>query len=125
MTNNRFKWEKSKQLSVLQLLLATFLPSGFAYVGFRVVLPALVKNGTPVLVGWPAVASIMLFVFVLLAMFLDRLRDHRHFRGRRGTIDERSMPPFITVLGDLLSPLLHIVVQKRDACLDLVGLWPK
>ena len=68
----QFKWEKSKQLSVIQLLLATFLPSGFAYVGFRVVLPALVKNGTPVLVGWPAVASIMLFVFVLLAFLLMR-----------------------------------------------------
>jgi membrane protease YdiL (CAAX protease family) len=70
MTN--IHWEKSKQLSVVQFLLATFLPSGFAYVGFRVVLPNLVKNGTPVLVGWPAIASIMLFLFVLLAFFLLR-----------------------------------------------------
>lgn len=72
MTDNAFDWGKSKQLSVLQFLLATFLPSGFAYVGFRVVLPALVKNGTPVLIGWPSIASVMLFIFVLLATFLLR-----------------------------------------------------
>jgi len=72
MTHNKFEWKNTKQLSVGQFLLATFLPSGFAYVGFRVVLPNLVKDGTPVLVGWPAVASIMLFVFVLVAVFLLR-----------------------------------------------------
>jgi len=72
MTHNKFEWEKSKQLSVVQFLLATFIPSAFAYVGFRVVLPNLVKNGAPVLVAWPAVASIMLFMFVLVAVFLLR-----------------------------------------------------
>ena len=72
MSTNRFEWDKSKQLSVVQILLATFLPSGFAYIGFRVVLPKLVKNGTPILVGWPAIASIMLFIFVLLAIYLMR-----------------------------------------------------
>jgi membrane protease YdiL (CAAX protease family) len=72
MTHNNFEWKNSKQLSVIQFLLATFLPSGFAYIGFRVVLPNMVKNGTPILVGWPAIASIMLFLFVLLAFFLLR-----------------------------------------------------
>jgi membrane protease YdiL (CAAX protease family) len=72
MSATSFEWKNTKQLSVVQFLLATFLPSGIAYVGFRVVLPILVKNGTPILVGWPAIASIMLFVFVLLAIFLLR-----------------------------------------------------
>jgi len=72
MTNNIFEWKESKQLSVVQLLLATFIPSGFAYVGFRVVLPKLVNNGTPSLIGWTAIASIMLLVFVLVAIFLLR-----------------------------------------------------
>jgi len=72
MTHNNFEWKNSKQLSIIQFLLATCLPSGIAYVGFRVVLPNLVKSGTPILVGWPAIASIMLFVFVLLAIFLLR-----------------------------------------------------
>ena len=72
MTDNKFEWKKSKQLSVIQFLLATFLPSGFAYIGFRVVLPRLVNSGTPILIGWPVIASLMLFVFVLLAIFLLR-----------------------------------------------------
>jgi membrane protease YdiL (CAAX protease family) len=72
MTTNAFDWEKSGQLSVIQLLLATFIPSAIAFTGFRVVLPALVKNGTPVLIGWPSVASVMLFGFVLVAIFLLR-----------------------------------------------------
>lgn len=72
MSANAFDWEESKQLSVVQLLLATFLPSAFAYIGFRIVLPALVKNGTPVLIGWPSIASVMLLILVLLAIFLIR-----------------------------------------------------
>lgn len=72
MTSNKFEWEKSKQLSVAQFLLATFLPSGFAYVGFRIVLPKLVENGTPSLIGWPVIASLMLFMFVLVTIFLLR-----------------------------------------------------
>ena len=72
MTHNNFEWKKSKQLSVVQFLLATFLPSGFAYVGFRVVLPKLVNSGTPSLIGWPAIAILMLLVFVLLAIYLMR-----------------------------------------------------
>ena len=73
MSANAFDWGKSKQLSVVQLLLATFLPSAFAYIGFRIVLPALVKNGTPILIGWPSIASVMLFIFVLLAVYLLRV----------------------------------------------------
>ena len=70
MQTNSFEWHKTPQLSIIQLLLATFIPSGVAFVGFHVLLPALVKNGTPVLIAWPAIASVMLFGFVLAALIL-------------------------------------------------------
>jgi len=72
MTSNNFNWEKTKQLSVIQLLLAFALPSVFAFVGFRLVLPMLVKSGTPVLIAWPSVASVMLLVLVIVAFILLR-----------------------------------------------------
>ena len=67
-----FKWEETKQFSIISLLSAFALPSIFAFAGFRVVLPELVKNGMPVLIAWPLVASIMLSVFVLVAIFFLR-----------------------------------------------------
>ena len=72
MSANAFDWEKSKQLSVVQLLLATFIPSAVGFAGFRIVLPALVRNGTPVLIGYSWVGVIALFLFVLLAIYLLR-----------------------------------------------------
>ncbi|WKZ34765.1 MAG: CPBP family intramembrane metalloprotease [Anaerolineales bacterium] len=70
MNANTFDWKKPSQLSVIQLLFAVFLPSGFAYVGFHVALPALVAGGLPVMIAWPSVASVMLLIFVILAVFL-------------------------------------------------------
>jgi hypothetical protein len=73
MNKNLFDWGKARQLSVIQLLLATFLPSAVAFIGFHVVLPVLVKNGTPVLIAWPVIASVMLLAFVVTAiLFLRR-----------------------------------------------------
>ena len=73
MNKNIFDWGKARQLSVIQVLLATFVPSALAFIGFHVVLPALVKNGTPVLIAWPAIASVMLLAFVAAAiLFLRR-----------------------------------------------------
>jgi len=65
-----FDWEKAPQMSVVQLLLATFIPSAVAFIGFHVVLPALVANGIPVLIAWPSVASVMLLGLVIIALFL-------------------------------------------------------
>jgi hypothetical protein len=45
-------------------------PSGFAFAGFHLILPRLVASGLPVMVAWPSVASVMLFVLVALAVFL-------------------------------------------------------
>lgn len=72
MAASAFEWEKAPQLSVVQLLLATFVPSGVACVGFHVVLPALVRNGLPVLVAWPAVACVALMLFSVVAIVLLR-----------------------------------------------------
>lgn len=65
-----FEWKKTNQLSLIQILLAFFLPSSFAFFGFRVVLPWLVDNGYPKTLMWGVVASIMLFIFVILGVFL-------------------------------------------------------
>jgi membrane protease YdiL (CAAX protease family) len=72
MNTNTFDWGKTHQLSVIQLLLAVFIPSGVAFMGFHIVLPALVNNGIPILIAWPSIASVMLFGFVIVAFFLLR-----------------------------------------------------
>ncbi len=69
---NNFEWKKTKQFSVMQLLLAFALPSAFAFTGFRVVLPQLVESGVPVLIAWPSIASVMLAIFVILGILLNR-----------------------------------------------------
>lgn len=65
-----FSWAKSKQLSPLQILLATFIPSAVAFIGFHTLLPQLVDKGIPVLWAWPLVASTMLLFFVIVALVL-------------------------------------------------------
>jgi membrane protease YdiL (CAAX protease family) len=72
MKPDTFYWEQTRQLSVIQLLLSVFIPSGIAFVGFHVALPAFVRNGVPVLIAWPSIAGVMLFVLVLVAFFLLR-----------------------------------------------------
>ena len=73
MATQNFKWESTKQFSVFQLLLSFLIPSLFAFAGFRIVLPMLVKSGIPVLVAWPSIASVMLLVFIIAAVSLLRL----------------------------------------------------
>jgi hypothetical protein len=68
---NIFDWKKTSQLSIIQILLAVFIPSGIAFIGFHAVLPAMVSNGLLVLIAWPSIASIMLFVLVMIAVFLS------------------------------------------------------
>ena len=70
MDTNTFDWNKSSQFSVIQFLLAVFIPSGIGFVGFRVVLPALVANGLPPIIAWPIIASVMLAGFVIVAVLL-------------------------------------------------------
>ena len=70
MSDDTFNWQNTKQLSILQIILAFLIPSAIAFTGFRFVLPVLVEGGTPAIIAWPAVASITLFVFVLVAIVL-------------------------------------------------------
>jgi len=69
-TMSVFEWNKTKQLNWVQLLLATFLPSVFAFGGFHLVLPKLTESGMPSLLAWPLVASSMLMLFVVLALLM-------------------------------------------------------
>ena len=70
MKTNTFDWDKTSQMSVVQFMLAIFIPSGVAFIGFRIILPALVANGTPILIAWPSVASLMLLGLVVAAILL-------------------------------------------------------
>jgi len=73
MNTQTFDWKETPQLSVVQFLLAVFIPSGIALIGFHVILPALVSNSLPVLIAWPMVASVMLFSLVVIAvLFLNK-----------------------------------------------------
>ena len=70
MTRDIFDWNKSKQLSVMQMILAFALPSVVAYIGFRILLPILVETGTPSIIAWPTIASAMLLLLVAAAFVL-------------------------------------------------------
>ena len=70
--SSSFDWKKLKQLSVTQILLAFFLPSGFAFFGFRFVLPKMVELGYPKVLMWGVIASIMLLIFVIIGFLLIR-----------------------------------------------------
>jgi membrane protease YdiL (CAAX protease family) len=68
--NSTFNWKRLKQLNFLETILAFLLPSGFAFFGFRVILPWSVNNGYPKILMWGIIASIMLSIFVVVGMIL-------------------------------------------------------
>ena len=70
MLNSSFEWAKTKQFSFSQILLAFAIPSAIAFIGFRSVLPMIHAKGIPAILAWPAVASTMLFLFVIAAVIL-------------------------------------------------------
>jgi len=70
MNVQSFDWNNTKQLSLTGLILAFALPSAFAYLGFRVVMPRMIDGGMPVLIAWPVVASVMLAILVTIAILL-------------------------------------------------------
>ena len=70
MNTDTFDWGKTSQLSIIQFLLAVFIPSGIAFIGFHAILPALVTNGLPALIAWSSLASVMLLGFVIVAILL-------------------------------------------------------
>lgn len=70
MKINSFDWEETPQLSFIQVLIAFIIPSTVGFLGFRVILPTLVSNGTPALLAYLWVGIFALFIFVLGAIFL-------------------------------------------------------
>lgn len=68
----RFDWYQTKQLTILQLLAAVFIPSAGGYAFFHFLLPAIVNSGMPVLIAYSIVASTGLSIIVLLAIYLLR-----------------------------------------------------
>lgn len=70
--DSNFDWKKLNQLNTLQVLLAFFLPSGFAFFGFRFVLPWTVEGGQPKVLMWGIIALVMLLIFVIVGFFLNK-----------------------------------------------------
>ncbi len=70
LVESNFNWSKLKQLNLLQVILAFLLPSGFAFLGFRLILPWTVDNGYPKVLMWGVIASIMLLIFVIIGFIL-------------------------------------------------------
>jgi membrane protease YdiL (CAAX protease family) len=68
MIGTTFDWSKTKQLSVVQIFFAVFIPSTIAIIGFRGILPIMHMLGVPSIIGWPLVASCMLMLLVLTAI---------------------------------------------------------
>lgn len=77
MVSNNFEWGKAKQFSSVKLILAFAIPSLIAYIGFHVILPVLVENGIPILIAWPSVASVMLFILVAVALIFLKSEARR------------------------------------------------
>lgn len=65
-----FNWNKTKQLSFVQLLMAFVIPGAIAFLGFRVMLPILVNSGVAKIIAWPLVASVMLLGLVIFALYI-------------------------------------------------------
>lgn len=70
LESSEFRWQDAKQFSIFQVLLAFAVPSTIGFIGFRYVLPMVYENGTPAVVGWPVVASIMLLGFLVAPLLL-------------------------------------------------------
>ena len=69
-TDSKFNWNELKQFNVIQTLLAFFLPSSFAFFGFRFILPWMIDLGYPKVLMWGIIASVMLLIFVILGFIL-------------------------------------------------------
>lgn len=70
MPTKSFDWAQAKQLNPLQIFAAFAIPSAIAFTGFRLVLPAVHASGTPAIVAWPIIASIMLMGFTIAPLWL-------------------------------------------------------
>ena len=88
-----FEWKRARQLTWVQVLIATFVPSGVAFFGFHYVGPQLIGGGMPAMTAWLSVAAVALSLFGLVAIVLLRreakllgisLKDRFTLRGLTG-----------------------------------------
>ncbi len=117
MSDDTFIWQSSKQLSILQIILAFLIPSAVAFTGFRVVLPVLVEGGVPSIIAWPAVASIMLLGFVLVAIiFLNKEAKELNISFKeRACLRSLSFKQWSVYVGILfLGMVVTIIVSKTS-----------
>jgi len=70
MNTNSFNWEKTSQLSFLQIIIAFIIPSMIAFFGFRIVLPYFVNSGAPPILAYLWIGIFILLVFNIGAIFL-------------------------------------------------------
>ena len=117
MSDDTFIWQSSKQLSILQIILAFLIPSAVAFTGFRVVLPVLVEGGVPSIIAWPAVASIMLLGFVLIAIiFLNKEAKELNISFKeRACLRSLSLKQWSVYVGILfLGMVVTIIISKTS-----------
>ena len=117
MSDDTFIWQSAKQLSILQIILAFLIPSAVAFTGFRVVLPVLVEGGVPSIIAWPAVASIMLLGFVLVAIiFLNKEAKELNISFKeRACLRSLSFKQWSVYVGILfLGMVVTIIVSKTS-----------
>ena len=117
MSDDTFIWQSAKQLSILQIILAFLIPSAVAFTGFRVILPVLVEGGVPSIIAWPAVASIMLLGFVLVAIiFLNKEAKELNISFKeRACLRSLSFKQWSVYVGILfLGMVVTIIVSKTS-----------
>jgi membrane protease YdiL (CAAX protease family) len=124
--NNLFEWSNCKQLSLFKILLAFLLPSSFAFIGFRFVLPLLVDMGYPKVLMWGLVASVMLLIFVIIGVFLNYYESKKLKISffERLCLKRLTTKQWIIYLGIMLIGLLLSLLAKPlvDPFMKITGL---
>lgn len=119
MSDDSFIWQNTKQLSILHIILVFLIPSAVAFTGFRFVLPALVEGGLPSIIAWPAVASIMLFGFVLVAIiFLNKEAKELNISFQeRACLKTISLKQWGVYVGILILGMITTIVFSKASIL--------
>jgi membrane protease YdiL (CAAX protease family) len=125
MTSN-LDWSKLKQLNSLQILLAFLLPSGFAFFGFRYVLPKVVNLGHPKVLMWGIIASVMLlFLAIIGILFIKKEAKSNNISiWERLLIKKIGLKQWLVCLGIMIAGIILsvVVTPAVDFFRDLPGL---
>ena len=106
--NTTFEWDKSKQLSHIQILIAVFLPSAIGFIGFHGVVPWLVDDQqVPPLLAWSYTAMGMLALLVGGAIVLL----YREAKELKISLKARLMLENVTVKKWVLYIVIALVMM--------------